>query len=76
MLPSPDLRANLTVVAGETYFASVDAAVVADDAVGVMKDLSRQRFLRTGINGGRNQRGECDSAKFHMALPEPEWRPN
>ena len=69
-------QSTFTVVAGEAIFASVDAAVVADDAIGVVKDLSRQRFLRAGINCGRDQHGERDSAKFHKALPEAEWPPN
>jgi hypothetical protein len=55
LLPSPDLRANLTVVAGEAIFASVDAAVVTAIAIAVVKDLPRQRFLRAGVNCGRSQ---------------------
>jgi hypothetical protein len=55
MFPSPELRANLTVVAGEAIFASVEAAVVTAAAIAVVKDLPRQRFLRAGVNCGRNQ---------------------
>jgi len=68
LLPSPDLRVDLPVVAGDAVFAGVDASVVAKYAIGIVKDLAPWRFLRPGIKCGRDQHCKRKSAQPHMAL--------